>query len=504
MATNPTRPTPGGIFSLGQPGRPNLFDGRLLNATTLRQGQSGWTTAMNLASQDLPAGILWGFGVEAPGIYQVQVSSDSWYGGLSASTASLMIRRGGARTSDGRTVHLASDLLLTLEQLMTEYTASPRSMSNAPMSPGAGPVIQTSSKPASEGSFLLLATAGEVQDGTASKAGQACTPGDLCGVDGLRAGVSFSLAYVEPLSQKQLSVLTLRNELTSRYFDRLEQRGTDRWKTTLLRSEPAPAPVSGDVPLALLVVGKDGSLLTCDPWVARRPIQGSSTASWFDAVRGAPIAPLRLARLAQFQNQLLDALGETAAKLTPSTIPSLRGLGFRVVPPFGFLPLPAGGDPASWFKNTNVASSIATAVHDDAILPEIAAAIDADPLVLQSSSPTAQGTGASNLLEYRDWLADHAGQADGAPDLVDREGYTRLDPWLKELYDRKIDLDDLARRNRNPVRLYVLREGTRRIWPDGVDRNPKVSAGPGWLNRSIVLYVRQRVVLPRPYTNPPV
>lgn len=276
-----------------------------------------------------------------------------------------------------------------------------------------------------EGPYLLLIFPIETGEGKAKVYGDACAAAgsaEACAAEGWRGGFELRLARldVQVPRERWSGAWDLRGMLAAWYFDLYEHDLRSRWNrlgagAPYFPGDPevwrGPGPsgrVEAGVPLALVYLGSDGSVLFLDEWIPRRPLVATGAAAWAANARGAPTPAARVARRHQFQTMLVDSLAvapQFGDKVKPR---NLYDRGFRHIPPWGFLPVPeappltGGKHPlqlvlyseaqaveaakaaaSTWFAGTNVVPLFHVAIHDDDVLEEVAKADEKDPVSLR-------------------------------------------------------------------------------------------------------------------------
>lgn len=290
-----------------------------------------------------------------------------------------------------------------------------------------------------EGPYLLLIFPIEAGEGKAKVYGDACAASgsaEACAAEGWRGGFELRLARlkVEVPQESWTDAWDLRGMLSAWYFDLYEHDLRTRWNRAgatapYFPADPAqwkgPGPaarVEAGVPLALVYIGSDGSVLFLDEWIPRRPIAATGSAAWAANARGAPTPAARVARVHQFQTMLLDSLAVAPQFGANTKGKSLYERGFRHIPPWGFLPVPeppplvaeevgplrlllmsearaiesAKTAAKAWFAGTNVVPIFHVAIHDDDLLEDIGRADEKDPISLRLREP---GTLTAQLIE---------------------------------------------------------------------------------------------------------
>lgn len=456
--TEAQAPGQNGLFRL------NYFNGRFLSAEGLRKEQIYWDYRARLLGEVHPPGVAWGMSLEydhawtapdklAEGKYQPK-------GGMAPGTK-ISLKPGLAYNGIGQPVVVGAEFEFTFAQLMDQFRSNKTVVVDggtaffpcvclAPMPCGDMPAGQA--LPA--GPYLLLIDPKDSLEGEAKVYTQVC-PGKApaCEKDGIRGGFVLSLARfpVEVPMETIESSWDLRSLLAAYYFGVYEHSLLTRWARPFPLDEGnkdfchGPGPfdrVAGHVPLAMVYVGSDGTILFVDPWIPRRSIAATASAGWHANLRGAPTAPAIIARLHQFQCQVHDRFlaagwpkeggkkvfyfcppSSPSAPATPfpAQIPNLYDLGFREIPPYGFLPLPPsqreeGRKPSitaayervrraskaaqAYFNDTNVLVYSVVAVHDDDIFEDMVRAAEKDSIVLHRCAAGARDERLSALLKH--------------------------------------------------------------------------------------------------------
>lgn len=437
-----------GLFRL------NFFNGRFLTGQALRREQDYWDTRARLVAQIHDGGIAWGLTLrypqQAPGFRRIPRTPDPKYpdegstvpgfghGGPThfanmadipvgfGTEEPLYLSPGLAFDDIGRPIVVGKRTKFTLGELIRGAREKPRMvvpsgtafapcvcLENVP--PGtldAGPSLPA-------GPYLLVIEPGECPEGDARVHGKVCSEGKqgFCESDGFRG--TFDLSLVRFPVQAPLDDIEtawdLRGVLSGYTFDVFEQKLVRRWDPPFAADErfcKGPGPFTrqpGAVALAMVYIGPDGSVLFVDPWIPRRPIAATASASWAAALRGAPTASVSMARLHQFQCQLGDALAaKQAADPDDDYAYNLYEMGFRRIPPCGFLPIgkPIGplegmrehtwnvvtsewdavkrayAQAQSYFDGTSVLTFCTVAPLDDDILEDVVRSMDKDSIPL--------------------------------------------------------------------------------------------------------------------------
>jgi hypothetical protein len=416
-------PGTNGLFRL------NYFNGRYLTAEALRKEQIYWDYRARLDAEIHPSGIAWGLGLETKAVWAAppnECSSDHYAAknGVEAKTV-VTLQPGLAFNGAGRPITVGAPFEFRFADLLDQFKTNRTIVVDggtqfAPcvcLAPGLpGPSGGGSVSP---GPYLLLLGAVETNEGEAKVYGNVCgsAPPKRCEADGWRGGFALSLARfpVDVPLDEICSAWDLRGVLSAYYFDVYEHALLERWLQPFPRGEgdvdfcAGLGPFDrqdGAVPLAMVYVGSDGSILFMDPWIPRRPIAATASAAWAANLRGAPTQAACLARVHQFQCQLDESL--TAAPQTNKDALNLHERGFRHIPPWGFLPGPASithREPSdnplgafqadrvdvlraetaarTYFQGTNVLTYAVVAIHDDDILEDMIRAMEKDPVELR-------------------------------------------------------------------------------------------------------------------------
>lgn len=366
-----------------------------------------------------------------------------------------------------------------------------------------------------EGPYLLLAYPIESGEGAAKIVGTTCSGGstsETCTVEGWRGGFELRLARlnVEVPVESWSGAWDLRGMLAAWYFDLYEHDLRSRWNRAGAAAPwfpldgatwkgPGPhARVAAGVPLALVYIGHDGTVLFLDPWIPRRPISSTASAAWAANARGAPTPSARIARVHQFQTMLLESVARTphGPDAAGDYGPNLHDRGFRHIPPWGFLPVreppplfqgkagamdflfaearaieQAKADARAWFAGTNVVTSTFVAIHDDDVLEDILRADEKDPVSLRPREP---GRTTLNLL------ACLAGSRPASGNALLRILLAPLLAVARELGD--LTMEQLVNREVELVKLVIPMEPRRRTFPivGRVSDDPLAGLFAGW------------------------
>ena len=485
--------------------RLNYFNGRLLTAESLRKEQIYWDYRARLLGEIHPPGVAWGMSLTCDHPWKApDKPSDGGYkpvGGMSAGTK-ITLHPGLAFNGIGQPISVGQDFELKLADLMDQFRSNKTVVVDggtsffpcvclAPMPCGDMPAGQA--LPA--GPYLLLIDPKDSLEGEAKVMNQVCPGGSAaCEKDGIRGGFVLSLARfpVDVPMETVESSWDLRSTLSAFYFDIYEMSQITRWARPFPLDEGnkdfchGPGPfdrVAGHVPLAMVYVGSDGTILFVDPWIPRRSIAATASHGWHANLRGAPTAPAVIARLHQFECQVHDRflaagwpkdggkkplyfcppVANTPATAFPAQIPNLYDLGFREIPPYGFLPIPPypkenqkkltlGYQRVQWaskcakayFADTNVYVYSVVALHDDDILEDMVKAGEKDNIVLrrcQSDTRDKQLSALTKRAPLFAWLFKILGKCGGLS--------------MERLINREIEV----------VKLVVPMEGLRRKYP---------------------------------------
>ncbi|WP_437656659.1 hypothetical protein [Sorangium sp. So ce1182] len=438
-----TAPGDNGLFRL------NYFNGRMLTAEALRKEQVYWDHRARLLGEVHPAGVAWGLGVgwssgevgAAPHRSSGERFSEKGGVPLNSGLARATLEPGLAFDGAGQPIVVGAPFQLDFKELTTSFVShqvvvvdggtqfSP-CVCLAPVPSGkwtAGPSLPP-------GPYLLVIRPTETPSGEAKVYNHACATSKsvLCEADGFRGGFSLSLARfpVDVPLDGVSDIWTLRSVLSSYYFDVFEHSLIARWKRPFPLADGQVDFGAGTgrldqqataVPLAMVYLGSNNCLLFLDPWIPRRPLASTAASAWSANLRGAPAPSACIARLHQFQGQLQEALAAEGA-LAPDGAPrSLYELGFRSIPPFGFLPIPErpqGGRPVyfddlvvfadrhgrRYFKDTNVFVYGAVAVHDDDLFEDMVLALEKDPIELRAGARDGEVTEPLTVQELRSLL----------------------------------------------------------------------------------------------------
>ncbi len=456
---------PGWVGDINGLWRTNFFNGRYMTAEVLERDQVYHETRARMAAQTQHAGIAWGLGL-APmdgadngaeawhrpikGIYlekaqkrKVEERWPRW-----SSDRKLLLKPGLAFDGQGRPISVAREFRFELRDLLADYNerptvAVPSTTTFAPcvcledLPPG----TRDSGAAYEAGPYLLVIAPGEQHRGEARVHREFCGSNQTehCEADGIRGRFSLSLVKF-PLQASALpdveTSFELRGWLSAYYFDAWEHDLEERWQPPFPRGNEFCEGLGpfqrepGTVPLAMVYVDSSGDILFVDPWIPRRYQIESASNAWAARMRGAPAPASASARSHQFQCQLDEALGwfegnwygeQTRGRAFDRPHRNLYQMGFRHIPPYGFLPV---GTPPDWqdfiesstdyrvfdrrylatealvvremsnramsyFEGTNVLPVVRVALHDDDILEDMRDAMDKDPISLEPMGRTA-------------------------------------------------------------------------------------------------------------------
>ncbi len=223
----------------------------------------------------------------------------------------------------GRPIVVGADFPFAFRDLINRYKKEPVRVTGGGTAfapciclepvPG-GPIDAGAALP--PGPYLLVISPAENQEGEAKVYGELCTPAERvhCQFDGWRGGFGLSLvAYPARITGRNLTPWDYRGLLAAHYFDHYERDLAARWPASFAhdggfcRGPDTRPREAGAVPLAMVYVGAEGSVLFVDPWIPRRPRASSASSAWFAEMRGAPTASAASARVHQFQCQLAES-----------------------------------------------------------------------------------------------------------------------------------------------------------------------------------------------------
>lgn len=479
-------PAPDGVVSGGNGLVRNRYtNGQALTAELLRREQRYHDARARVVAQAFPAGVAWGLGL------RVQGRPASHGAVLSNGTAveldsDAVLEAGLAFDGAGRPIAVGGDFAFTFRRLLAAASARPVEV----VRPESGfqPCVCLRPSPTSAvgggeraGLWLLVISPEERPHGEAKLYGVRGAAPIGCVADGWRGGFGLSLARL-PLELSSLGatdVWSLRGALVAWLFDTWERDLGDRWAGGTPAREPnegAP-PLASAVPLALIAVASDGSVLFCDRWAPRRPLVESAPSASGRAALGAETLSRAVARRFQFQSMLVESLSVLPMDFggAPSRAQDLYSRGFRHLPPAGVLPVALATSPgqdalgharailgaaAAWFQGTNVIIGEEIALTEDLLHAEIEDASALDPIRLAPASAPTAGTS--------------------------------LEPWVQQpalrrfgeaILARKITLEQLARGEVVLVRLIAsLHAGA-----TGVEARPLVAFARSPLSLSLDL-----------------
>ena len=397
-----------GLFRL------NYFNGRFLTAEAMRREQAYWDARALAVGQIHPSGIAWGLGLNAPspgsaaaeqaakkeflerrmmeGIRINSKQTDHTGSGTLDLHASIELQPGLAFDPLGRPIIVGTPFKFTLDDLFNMFLAKPFRVVGGgtqfspcicvePYPPGGIPAGPTPPP----GAYLLVICPEERPEGEAKVYGEVCPdPSTIhCEADGWRGGFGLSMVafHASLPADVPLDAWALRGLMSAYYFDVYEHSLADRWGPEFARDGAfcqGLGPYQRQphcVPLAMVYLTADGSVMFLDTWIPRRPMASTAAASWAANMRGAPTPAAAVARLHQFQCQLSQSLdvwpviaaadellqGQVINLIRSSPPPerakevkklasglqiggdrrNLYERGFRHIPPFGFLPIGA-------------------------------------------------------------------------------------------------------------------------------------------------------------------
>lgn len=497
--------------------RTNWFNGRYLTAEALSRQDVYFDARTRLAAQAMMPGIAWGLGLAADGLNQTDIDSESRVGGVSP-TAEIVLAPGLAFDAIGRPIVVSQPFFVfTIEQLLGAYRKTPQKVVGGGneftpcvcLAPDpAGPTGGSAGLPS--GPYLLIIQASESESGGAKVMGEICggAASANCKADTWRGGFGLSLARFPvdtPFRQDLQSVWDLRGTLSAYYFDVFEHPLWKRWDPRFGTDATFNADTgvgrhdTSAVPLAMVYLGEDGSILFLDQWIPRRTIANSQADDWHRTRFGAPPRAAAWARIHQFQCMLAESLAQRPVDPDGN---SLYTRGFRHIPPIGFLPIqPRATDgefdtgfdtidkmlaatqgsrwlvsplvksavkqAESYFITTRVIPYAVVALHDDDILEDLNNVFDKDPIQLSlrrdddTGGTTVPGTNNpnSNIKTKRTSLLQ--GGLKQQTETAALPGYFRI---LGNLFEM-MGLDDLVNRRTEIVKLVVPLQGLTRQHP---------------------------------------
>jgi hypothetical protein len=520
--------------------RTNWFNGRYLTAEALSRQDVYFDQRARLQAHALMPGIAWGLGIEA-----------------NQNRDQFTLQPGLAFDGVGRPILVSQAFHVSLEDLIGVSRQAPRRVVGGRRefmpcvcltADPAGASGGSAALPA--GPYLLVIEAGEVPEGKAKVTGDVCggRHSAPCEADAWRGSFGLSLVRFPvdaPLLENLPDVWALRGSLAAYYFDVFEHPLWSRWDPEFpldgrFARGSAPGRHEGmAIPLALLHLDATNAALFIDAWIPRRLISDPPGEDWHRSCFGMPPRAAAWARIHQFQAMLQDrtsqpiSMGSSFTQAIPKPA-NLYALGFRHIPPIGFLPVkpeddhhlsdkePAGLPSRSalarealrqgeaYFAGTNVVTYGVIALHDDDILEDLQAVINKDPLQLEPQQPGQ----ALNLLGDSGLRArlSHLGVAGRVSLFLLTLGAT--------LRSQGLDIDALVNRRTEVVKLIVPLQGLSRRHPLlGAIPQDAAQQAPAWgvkgsaglaaaalagltpkrcldvLPRSHVVYVKQRLVL---------
>lgn len=505
--------------------RTNWFNGRYLTAEALSRQDVYFDARARLNAQAMMPGIAWGLGLAADGLNQTDIDSESRVGGVSP-TAEIVLAPGLAFDAIGRPIVVSQPFFVfTIEQLLGAYRKTPQKVIGGGneftpcvcLAPDpAGPTGGSAGLPS--GPYLLIIQASESESGGAKVMGEICggAASANCKADTWRGGFGLSLVRFPvdtPFRQDLQSAWDLRGTLSAYYFDVFEHPLWKRWDPRFGTDATFNADTgvgrhdTSAVPLAMVYLGEDGSILFLDQWIPRRTIANSQADDWHRTRFGAPPRAAAWARIHQFQCMLAESIAQRPVDPDGN---NLFTRGFRHIPPIGFLPIqPRATDgefdtgfdtidkmlaaaqgsrwlvsplvksaikqAESYFITTRVIPYAVVALHDDDILEDLNNVFDKDPIQLSRrrddttggttvpGGGTGGGTGGTGAnTHYSTHQASlFQGGLKQQTEAVALPGYFRI---LGNLFEM-MGLDDLVNRRTEIVKLVVPLQGLTRQHP---------------------------------------
>ena len=359
----------------------------------------------------------------------------------------VRLEPGLAFDSEGRPIKVDAEFDFTFAELLDEYANNPRvavppktrfhpcvCIESVPGARDAGP------NPESGAYILVISPAEFPSDRNARVHRDICKKADrvACEADAWRGGFQLSLVKFPAPSPSLVdawSIFALRGEMAAYYFDTWERRWESRWSRPFMEDDRfcrALGPLErnpGAVPLAFVYIGTSNDVMFVDPWIPRRYQISSASRAWEALLRGAPTPATSQARRHQFQCQLQETLHSLRDDSAESSLrllngrkikqpehqinaahrPNLYQLGFRHIPPCGFLPVDIDprqlqdrqrfnpDDPLGhhlithsalrqgrqYFAGTNVFTRSRVAVYEDDIFEEMQRVREKDPIRLR-------------------------------------------------------------------------------------------------------------------------
>ncbi|MEW8398164.1 MAG: hypothetical protein AB2707_18575 [Candidatus Thiodiazotropha sp.] len=534
LADQLAKAPPGSAGITGKNGlfRINWFDGRFLTAQGFRQQDSYWDQRLRLLAQIFPPGISWGLGLsglEATLQSYPPPGSDSGptTGGTSLDTQ-FTLQPGVAFDGIGRPIVVGQTYCFCFSDLIPRYQSEPRQVAASgqrfqsclclePFNGGAG----TPGSALPPGPYLLMIEPRESPEGDAKVYGEACAGEGpaRCESHGWRGGFGLSLVRFPaepPGGMKIAHSWALRGILSAYYYDVFEHSLIERWDPEFLRDDGFCEAVgngcqqAGAIPLAMVYIGFDSSIIFLDQWIPRRGLSATNAANWTRTHIGAPAQSAADARLHQFQCMLEQSLSKAPlVDLGQQAAPAMNlyERGFRHIPPVGFLPFDPFTtlydliDPDTdfsgslleqipgfanvhhvqrqidrYFCGTSVIPYYVVALHDDDLLEDINNVFHKDPVRVDRLSAIDDRVSSilSNLCEQSDE------QFSAITGLFTR--FTRVFGSMIVLMTRDTDL--LVNRDVELVKVIIPLQGLRRRHPVvGVTETDSSASLDDWYSR---------------------
>jgi len=503
--------------------RANWFNGRFLDADTLKRQERYWDLRLLTEAQVHPTGVSWGLGFQLgdhdwpmPTGEEAVGHGDVKNNRVITCGHSITLQPGVAFDGLGRPAIVDQPFKFTIDDLIPRYREKPQVAVPGGTTFSGCICLQEIEKAGelgpslSAGPYLIVIEPSEAPEGEARVYGEVCTEAKLayCQTSGFRGGFSLKLINFPvdvPESKDVRSAWDLRGILSAYYFDVFEHSLIKRWDPFFARDDhfcAATGPYRrrpGAVPLAMVYIGPNQNVAFFDRWIPRRTLVATAAASWSAKLLGAPTPAAAFARLHQFQCQLTESL--TASPLLGNPSVGNRQLnlyerGFRHIPPVGFLPIEPGIYKNDWIKDfgsqnvttaslfagtgggigallctiarrqaeiyfdrTNVFPYFVVALHDDDVLEDFNNAFEKDPVVVARRPDLSEAGKEAAGLAVKA-LADAAFVTPG----LKSDPLAVIFAMLIEAL-RWITLDDLVNREIELVKVIIPLQGLRRDHP---------------------------------------
>ncbi|MCB9699108.1 MAG: hypothetical protein H6738_20165 [Alphaproteobacteria bacterium] len=399
--------------------RNHWFNGKLLTGKALSREQHYNDLRDRLVAQIHGAGIAWGLGLELPpaeaplpprGAFEPSDAEDAAHsehldqmqqlGGLGRidPETPLVLQAGLAFDDTGTPIFVRDRHTFTLDALIDRHVARPAVATRPRIQFSPCICLHETGHPPGyagfqPGVYLLVIEHGSCPVGPAKVHDAVCKgAADPCLPDAVREGFRLRLVFLPCPWQSFHDASTpwaMRSNLAHWYHEVFEHPLHERWSEPPMpaaceaAAQRTPGPTA--IPLAAVFLDQDRSATLVDPWIPRRYIVDTRSSQSLRSALGAPTRAASEARLRQFQCQLNEA-----RRLDGATRRNLYDLGFRAIPPAGFLPLdiPDRKDTLrtvvtfsqltaarkacqQWFRGTNLIPIIHTVPMDEDVLLEL-------------------------------------------------------------------------------------------------------------------------------------